>query len=820
MKKNINKIAVLGSGTLGAQIACHFANIGLDVILLDMVPKKLSDEEQKKGIKKEDKVFRNRIASQNLKKTLKMDPSPVYDQKVASRIKTGNFEDDMEKIANCDWVLEAIIEKLEPKQQLFQKVEKHMKSGSIVTTNTSGIPIHSLIEGRSDEFQKHFCGTHFFNPPRYLELLEIIPSEKTSDEITHFLKNYGDLYLGKTTIICKDTPAFIGNRIGVYAIMLTIKLMQKLDLSIEQIDELTGKAVGRPKTATFRTADLVGIDVLADVASGLYERLENDEEREVFKLPEFIVKMLEKGWIGDKVNQGFYKKEKDKGETSLYTLEPKKVEYRPKQNPDYLIVEEQKKQDKLEDQFKSFEQGKVEKTNFIKEIYLKVTGSDDDKAVQFFKEFHYRLFAYCSNRIPEISDEIYKIDEAIKAGFGWKAGPFEIWQSLGVEETLEKMNTAGFKTADWVNEMVANGHKYFFIHKKGVKKYFDINKKKMLREPMSEELIFLDNFRDDNTVWENDGANIIHIGDGVLLVEFQSKMNTINMEVIEAINRAIDLAENDGKCRAVVIGNESDDFSLGADLGMIGKNAVIRNTSAIEDALKQFQQTMLRIRYSNIPVIAAPKGKALGGGCEVCLYADRVQAAAETYMGLVEIGVGLIPAGGGTTEMTRRASLEMEEEGPDTPNVQKYLTNISKAEVAKSPEHAYKLGYLRRNIDRISMNKKRVLTDAKELALLMADAYRPPAKEANIKALGKNALSYYLTGATNMRFAKFMTDYDQKIVEKLAYTMSGGALSGKNMVDEHYMMKLERDAFLDLVVNMKTIERMGSMLFTGKPKRN
>lgn len=820
MDRIIKKIAVLGSGTMGTQIACHFANIGLEVLLLDMVPKEFSEEDKNKGVSKEDKAFRNKLATENLKKTVKMDPAPLYNKDFSSRISPGNFEDDIEKLSDCDWVVEAIIEKLEPKQQLFEQVEKHRKKGSLMTTNTSGIPIKSLIKNRSEDFQQHFCGTHFFNPPRYLELLEIIPGEKTSEDVTQFLSIYGDLHLGKTTVVCKDTPAFIGNRIGVYAIMLTMKLMEKMDLSIEQVDELTGKAVGRPKTATFRTADLVGVDVLADVTNGLYERLEDDEERDVFKLPDFISKMLEEGWIGDKVNQGFYKKEKKDGKTNLYTLQPGKMEYRDKEDPDYLIVEEQKKQGSLEDQFKSFEQGTTDKTNFIKEIYYKITGSDNDKAVKFFKEFHYRFFAYCSNRIPEISDEIYKVDEAIKAGFGWEAGPFEMWDALGVKDTLENMEEAGYKAADWVKKMLDNGHSSFYSKEKGVKKYYDIEQGKMLKEPWSEELIFLDNYREESTVWKNKGSNVIHIGDGVLVVEFTSKMNTINTDVMEGVNKAIELAESESEYKAVIIGNDDDDFSLGADLGMIGKNAVIRNTSTIEDALKKFQNMMLNIRYSHIPVIAAPKGKTLGGGCEICMYADNVQAAAETYMGLVEIGVGLIPAGGGTTEMARRATAFMQDESPDTPPVQKYLTNISKAAVGKSPEEAFELGYLRRNIDRITMNKKRVLTDAKQLALLKAKGYNPPAREASIKALGQNALSFFLSGIVNMHYGDFMTDYDREIVEKLAYTISGGHLSSSKMVNEEYMMKLERDAFLDLVVNLKTIERMGSMLLKGKPKRN
>jgi len=805
---------------MGAQIACHFANIGLEVLLLDIAPDELTDEEKEKGLSLKDRKVRNRIASENLEKTLKMNPSPIYDKTFADQIMVGNFEDDLEKVADCDWILEAIVEKLDIKRDLFERVEKHRKKGTLVTTNTSGIPIHAIIEGKSKDFQQHFCGTHFFNPPRYLQLLEIIPSEKTKPAVTEFLARYGDIHLGKTTVICKDTPAFIGNRIGVYAIMLTIQLMQELDLTIEQVDELTGRAVGRPKTATFRTADLVGVDILADVADGLYERLEDDEEREVFKVPDFMHQMLEKGWRGDKVNQGFYKKEKENGESKLYTLQPDKMAYRPKKDPDYLIVEEQKSYDNLEEQFKSMESGEVKKTGFFKKMYYRVTGSDNDQATAFFKQFYYRFLAYCSRRIPEISDEIYKIDEAIKAGFSWNAGPFEIWDMLGVKDTLAKIKSAGHKPADWVQQMLDKGITSFYEKSKGTKKYYDIRSGEMHTEPASEQLIFLENYRDDYTVWENKGVNIIHIGDGVLLVEFTSKRNTINLDVIEGINKAIDLALSEADYKAVIIGNEDNDFSLGADIAMIGKYAVIRNKTKIDEALQQYQDLMLRIRYAHVPVIVAPRGKTLGGGFELCLYADRVQAAAETYMGLVEVGVGLIPAGGGTTAMARRATSEMVEEEPDTPRIQRYLMNMSQAEVAKSPEQAYKMGYLQRNIDRISRNKNRVLTDAKELALDLAEGYTPPIRKANIKALGKNALSFYRTGIANMYFGNYMTDYDREIVDKLAYVMVGGELSGKQHVPEAYMMKLEREAFLDLVTNFKTLERMGTMLFTGKPKRN
>lgn len=820
MKRLIKKVAVLGSGTMGAQIACHFANIGLEVLLLDIVPNELTDKEKEKDLSLDHPKVRNRIARENLDKTLKMDPSPIFDKSFASQIETGNFEDDLAEIQNCEWVLEAIVEKLDIKQDLFKRVEKYRNAGTIVTTNTSGIPIHDIAEGRSEDFKAHFCGTHFFNPPRYLQLLEIIPHKETDQEVVDFLQEFGDLHLGKTTIRCKDTPAFIGNRIGVYAIMLTIRLMRDMGLTIEQVDELTGKAVGRPKTATFRTADLVGLDVLADVTQGLYDRLEDDEEREVFKLPEFMKKMLEKGWKGDKVNQGFYKKEKENGKTQLYTLQPDKMEYRKKKDPEYLIIEEQKKQGSLEEQLKSLENKEISKTNFFKRIYLHLTGSDNDDAVEFFQKFYYRFFAYCSKRIPEIADNPYEIDQAIEAGFNWTAGPFRIWDMLGVKETLEKMEKAGHESAPWVHEMVENGYDSFYKNEEGKSKYYDIEKGEMQVIPRTRELIFLDNYREGHTVWKNDSLNIIHIGDGVLVAEFKSKRNTINLEVMEGIDKAIDLAENEDEYKALIIGNEDDDFSLGADIGMIGKNAVIRNKSKIEDAIKKFQELNMRIRYSKVPVIAAPRGKTLGGGCEICLHADHIQAAAETYIGLVEVGVGLIPAGGGCAQMARRATMQMIDEEPDTGRIQQYLLHISKADVSRSPEDAYVYGYFDRDKDRISMNKHRVLTDAKQWAVDLAEDYRPPVRKENIRALGKNALSFFYTAIANQRYGDYISDYDQEIVRKLAYTLVGGELTKPQMVKEEYILKLEREAFLELVTNFKTLERIGSVIFTGKPKRN
>ncbi len=820
MERIIKKTAVLGSGTMGAQIACHFANIGLEVLLLDITPDSLTDEEKEKGLKLESPQVKNRIVNENLQKAIEASPAPLYKKSFRSRIQTGNFEDDMAGIADAGWIIEAVVEKLDIKRSLFEQVEKHRRKGSLVTTNTSGIPIHDIIEGRSEDFQQHFCGTHFFNPPRYLQLLEIIPSEKTRPKVTDFLEHYGDLYLGKTTIRCKDTPAFIGNRIGVYAIMLTIELMQKLGLTISEVDALTGKLVGRPKTATFRTCDLVGIDILADVSEGVYENCPEDEEREVFKVPGFMKTMIDNKWLGQKAGQGFYKKVKDeKGESTILALDLEKMEYRKESKPQFPIMAELKNREDTESQLQAFEEGEVTSVNFFKKLYLRIFGDENDKAVHFFRRFYYRLFAYCSHRIPEISDELYKIDQAIRAGFSWKYGPFEIWDILGVEETVKKMEAEGYPPASWVKEMLSYGTGSFYQIKDGYRSFY-LQGKGYQPIPRSENLILLDNLREKNTVWKNEGCNIIDIGDGVLNVEFTTKKNSIGMDVMEGINKAIDLAEEESIYKAIVIGNEGEHFSFGANLAMIGINAYKGNLDTVEKAVEQFQNTNQRIRHCAVPVVAAPHGRTLGGGAEICMHADAVQAAAETYMGLVEFGVGLIPAGGGTKEFVLRAAKEYVDGGPKTPHLQERIMAIAEAKVARSAVQAFELGYLREGTDRITMNKHRLITDAKQRALELANSGYVAPEPEKATVLGRNALSFFYTGINNQYRGNYITEYDQRIARKLAYVMCGGDLTDEEEVSAEYLLKLEKEAFLELVSNQKTLKRIEHMLKQGEPLRN
>ena len=801
MKRKINEVAVLGSGVMGSRIAAHFANIGCKVYLLDIVPKELNDAEKKKGLTLQDPAVRNRIAKDNLQNVLKAKPSPIYQNDFASRIYTGNFEDNMNWLSDCDWIIEAVVENLEIKKKVFDNVEKFRKPGTLITTNTSGIPVHLMNEGRSEDFQRHFFGAHFFNPPRYLQLLEIIPTPKTSKEVIDFLMWYGDLFLGKTNVLCKDTPAFIANRIGVLSIMAVFKLKKDLNLSIKEIDTLTGPLTGKPKSATFRTADVVGIDTLVKVANNVYKDCPNDEARELFAIPDYVNKLVEKNWLGDKTGQGFYKKSKDeKGEKVILELDPLTFEYKPSLKSKMASVTIARSIDNLKDRLKSLHGGK-------------------DKAAEFLRLLNFHIFQYASYRIPEISDELYKIDDAMRAGFGWELGPFEIWDTLGIKRTVEQMTAANMKPADWVLKMLEGGFTSFYKSENGKKKYYDITSNSYKEIPGKSAFIILDNFRSSEPVWKNSGATLHDIGDGIVDLEFQTKMNSIGSEILEAINKSIEIAEKDFK--GLVIGNNGQHFSAGANLAMMFMLATEQEFDEIDAAVRQFQKATMHIRYSNIPVVVAPHSLALGGGCEVCLHSDKVNASAETYIGLVEVGVGVIPAGGGTKEMTLRASDAYIEGGLELPELQKRFMNIATAKVATSAEEAFDMGIFRRGLDTYSVNPNRVIADAKKYAILMADrGYTKPIERADIKVLGRTALATLLIGIHSFRLGNYISNHDKKIAEKLAYIMCGGDLSEGSLVSEQYLLDLEREAFLSLIGEKKTLERIQSILNTGKPLRN
>ncbi|HEY0900262.1 MAG TPA: 3-hydroxyacyl-CoA dehydrogenase NAD-binding domain-containing protein [Sphingobacteriaceae bacterium] len=801
MSRRINKVAVLGSGIMGSRIACHFANIGVEVLLLDMATKESSENEEGETTTVINKALRNSIVNKALETAIKSNPSPVYSRKVLDRITTGNFEDDMKSIGTCDWVIEVVVENLDIKKKIFDQVEQYRKNGTLITTNTSGIPIHLMAEGRSDDFKAHFCGTHFFNPPRYLRLLEIIPAPETKPEVVEFLMGYGDKYLGKTTVLCKDTPAFIANRIGVYSMMSLLHLMEKMELTVEEVDKYTGPALGRPKSATFRTTDIVGLDTMVNVANGLYQNLPQDKGREQFRLPGYVKEMIGRKWLGDKTAQGFYKKVKAAdGSSEILALDLKTLEYKPQQKVKSPTLEATKGVDNLRDRMKVFAGG-------------------TDKAAEFFRTSFYGLFEYVSDRIPEISDELFRIDEAMRAGFGWELGPFEVWDALGVAPTVAAMQAAGHQPAPWVLEMLEGGFTGFYHLENGVRKYYDIPSRSYKAVPGTEEFIVLDQIRRTKTVWKNSGITITDLGDGILNLEFHTKMNTIGGEVLQGINKAIDLAEKD--FRGLVIGNDGANFSAGANVGMIFMMAIEQDWDEINMAVRMFQNTSMRLRYSSIPVVLAPHNLTLGGGCEFCLHADHVQLNAETYMGLVEFGVGLIPGGGGTKEFTLRASDEFREGQIDLNVLKERFLTIGMAKVSTSAEEAMELGYLASGKYSITMNRSRLLADAKAKALELADAgYTRPAQRKDIRVLGKQGLGIVYAGANSMYAGNYISEHDRKISEKLGYVMCGGDLSQPTLVSEQYLLDLEREAFLSLCSERKTLERIQSILTKGKPLRN
>jgi 3-hydroxyacyl-CoA dehydrogenase len=799
MNRRIKKVAVLGSGIMGSRIACHFANIGLDVLLLDITPRELTEDEKKKGLTLDSPAVKNRIVQSSFDSAIKANPAPLFSRKFASRVKLGNFGDDMAKIRDCDWTIEVVVENLEIKKKIYDEVEKYRTPGTLITSNTSGIPIHLMAEGRSAEFQKHFCGTHFFNPPRYLRLLEIIPTPHTDPGVVDFLMQYGDLYLGKTTVLCKDTPAFIANRVGIYAILKVVDTMQKLDLNTDEIDKLTGPVIGRPKSATFRTSDVVGLDTLIKVAHNLHEGLPNDEGREIFRMPEIIKKLEQNKWLGDKTGQGFYKKTKNaKGETEILTLDLKSLEYKPKAKAKFATLETTKPIDDIRQRFRVLLAGK-------------------DKAGEFYRDSFYALFQYVSNRIPEISDELYRIDDAICAGFGWEIGPFETWDAVGVEKAVTEMETAGYKPNQWVYDMLKPGNNSFYKVQSGKRMYFDIPSKAYKVIPGKDAFIILENLS-DGVVWKNAESKVTDLGDGVINFSWHSKSYTLGTAVIEGLNKSVDLAEKD--FRGLVVGHQGPDFSFGANLGLVFMYAIEQDYDEIDFMVRGFQRSTMRLRYSSIPVVVCPQGRTLGGGCEMTLHADIAQAAAETYIGLVEVGVGLIPGGGGTKELTKRISDRFQEGDVELNALQAAFMNIATAKVATSAEEAREMNILR-PFDRISMNRDRQISDGKKAVIDLAEAgYTMPQPSNSIRVQGRTGMALFLAGIQGMRMGNYISEYDGKIAMKIANVMCGGDLTAAQEVSEQYLLDLEREAFVSLCGEKKTLERIQGILTGGKAVRN
>lgn len=792
MKRTIKKVAVLGSGVMGSRIACHFAGIGVQVLLLDIVGKDTPADAPSSQ--------KNKIVNDALSAAIKSNPSPVFTKDVVKKITTGNFGDNMKDIVSCDWIIEVVVERLDIKQQVYEKVEQYRKPGTLITSNTSGIPINMLSQGRSEDFRKHFCGTHFFNPPRYLRLLEIIPTKDTDAAVVDFLMRYGDLYLGKTTVLAKDTPAFIANRIGVFGIMAIFNSMEKLGLTIDEVDVLTGPVIGRPKSATFRTADVVGIDTLVKVAKGVDDNCPNDEAREIFSIPSWLEKMVSNNWLGDKTGQGFFQKVKgNAGEKQILTLDLNTLEYKPRTKAKFATLEMAKSIDDLKPR-------------------LKALCAGTDKAGEFYRHFHYALFSYISYRIPEISDEIYRVDDAMMAGFGWEIGAFESWDVLGVSKICEAMKGSGYKVAAWVKEMLAQGNTSFYKIENGKRLCYDVSSKSYKAISGADSFVILSNYT-DKIVWKNSNAFLYDIGDDVVGLQWSTKMNTIGAEVLEAINKSIAIAEE--KFKGLIVANDGTNFSAGANVGMIFMFATEQDYDELDMAVRMFQNTMMRVRYSSVPVVVAPHGLALGGSCEMNLHADKICAAAETYIGLVELGVGLIPGGGGTKEFVLRAADEMHEDEPETITLKNRFLTIATAKVATSAHEAFGLGILRKGSDEVIMNINRRTAEAKRSVLELYDAgYTMPQQRSDIKVLGRSALGALYAGINGMQKGNYATAHDALVAKKLAYVMCGGDLSESTYVSEQYLLDLEREAFLSLCGERKTLERIQAVLKTGRPIRN
>ena len=794
--RRIKKVAVLGSGIMGSGIACHLANIGLEVLMLDILPREMPEDQ------KNNKGVRNSVADKALKSAIKSKPAPLYDKAFASRITTGNFEDDLEKIKDYDWIIEVIIERLDIKQQLFEKVDKHRKEGTLISSNTSGIPIHMMAEGRSDDFKKHFCGTHFFNPPRYLRLLEIIPTADTSENVVDFFMTFGRNALGKQTVLCKDTPAFIGNRIGVFAMGHIYVLTKELGLSINEVDKLTGPALARPNTGTFRLGDLVGLDTAVKVIQGIKDNCPDDDMVQSMEMPPFMDMLIENEWYGNKSGKGFYEKtsEKDeRGKTIIKSLNLETHEYEvaPKSNLESLNLSKQ-----IEDPKRR-----------IPQLF-----NHKDKGGQLIRKSLAALFAYASQRIPEISDNIYSIDHALKAGFAWDFGPFEYWDMIGLDEGLKAIEEEGLEVADWVKSMKAAGIDTFYTISDGKRKYYDSKEHIYLPIPGTEHMVHLDNYREQKPVFKNEEVTLHDIGDGVLCLEFTSKMNAIGEGILRGMHESIRIAEEEG-WNGIVIGNHAKNFTVGANLMMIAMLAYEQEFDELNMAVDLFQQATMRCRYSKVPVVAATQGYVFGGGCETIMHCDAAICSAESYIGLVEVGVGLIPGGAGTKEFAVRFSDETSKEDVMIPQLIERFKTIAMASVATSAHEAYGYGYLNHK-DRVLVNGVDNITEAKKEVLRLSENYIMPTQRDDVYVLGRQGLGALYTAAHSLYLGKYASEHDIKIAKKVAEVLCGGDLTGPQKVSEKYLLDLEREAFLSLCGEQKTLERIQHMLEKGKPLRN
>ncbi len=794
MVLTINKAAVIGSGVMGAGIAAHFVNIGIPTLLLDIVPSVLTEEERKKGLTLDDKQVRNRISTASIQKLLKQKPAPFTSKENIALLKAGNLEDDLNNLKEADWIIEAVVENLAVKQQVFEKIDQYRRPGSIVSSNTSGISVERMAEGRSDDFRRHFLGTHFFNPPRYLKLLEMIPAKDTAPEVLSFMKKFGEDVLGKGVVTAKDTPNFIANRIGTYGLLITLREMLKGGYSVGEVDSVTGPLIGRPKSATFRTLDVVGLDTFVHVAGNVYDQVEG-AEKDVFQVPEFMNWMLEKGWLGSKTGQGFFlKKGKD-----ILELNPHTLEYGPRKKLITPAVELSKQEKGLEKKLKTL-------------LFA------DDRAGKLLWNIFSPVLLYSAELLGTIADDIISIDRAMRWGFGWELGPFETWDALGLEKSVQKMKDQGLEVPVWISEMLAMGFTSFYQEDNGQLSFFDKGAYKPVE--VNQKVVHLQNIKKQKgTIKQNSGASLIDLGDGIALLEFHSKNNAIGFDIIQMINYAVDELEKNYK--GLVIGNQGKNFCVGANLAMMLMEAQDDNIAELDLVVRHFQQAMMKIKYSTKPVVAAPFGMTLGGGTEVCLPAAAIQASAETYMGLVETGVGLIPGGGGNKELYIR-HLESLPAGVEVDLIKVALSvfeKVAMAKVSTSAEEAREFHFLR-NADGISVNSDHLLYDAKLAVLALSEKGYKPKVRKKIPVAGDTGYAALMLAAEGMYLSGYISEYDVKIAKRLAYVISGGNVPYGTKVDEQYLLDLEKEAFLSLIAEPKTQERMRYMLLKGKPLRN
>ncbi|MCO6511185.1 MAG: 3-hydroxyacyl-CoA dehydrogenase/enoyl-CoA hydratase family protein [Aridibacter famidurans] len=799
----IGKAAVLGAGTMGAAIAAHLTNAGIPTLLLDIAPDEPNEEEKAKGLTAESPQVRYRIVRSMFEAAKKLKPAPFMLDDNAKLIELGNFKDDFEKIGECDLVVEAVVERLDIKHKVYEQVEKYRKPGSIIASNTSGIPIRDIAEPFSDDFKAHFLGTHFFNPPRYMKLVEVIPTEWTKPEISCQIFGFLDKRLGKGVVAAKDEPNFIANRVGTFGMMATVHEMLRMGFTPTEVDQMTGKAIGHAKSATFRTSDLVGLDVLAHVNRNLYPAIPDDEDREAFRIPDVIEKMLEKNILGDKTGGGFFKKSTDKeGNRVILELDLETFEYKPQEKTKFPSLEAAKQ---IED----------------RDARIKKLVWGDDKVGEFLWKTISRTLRYAANRIPEIAHNVKDVDDAMKWGFGWEVGVFETWDAIGVEKSVGRMEEEGQPVPENVRRMLDSGASSFYKSEDGTAYQYDLIAGEYKRIEPRDGVIDLQTVKDSKgVIKENSGASLIDLGDGVACLECQTKMNSSGADTVQMINAAIEEVEQN--FAGLVIGNQGGNFSAGANIMLLLLAAQEEEWDDINLMIAQFQKAVMRIRYSAKPVVTAPYGLALGGGCEITMHGDRARAAAETYIGLVEVGVGLIPAGAGTKELTMR-TMDAAANVPDADPLaflKKTFELIGMGKVATSAQEARSWGILRPS-DPISMNGDRLIADAKQEVLnLAASGYVQPVEREDILALGESAQAAMKLALHMMKRGGYISDHDELIGKKLAKVMAGGDLNHETRVSEQYLLDLEREAFLSLCGEPKTQQRIAHMLKTGKPLRN